>query len=228
MKRIAATTLFAIGLVQMTNASSQDTGSAGLADTPTADSSEATRAAGEQARAEAARRLRAQPSEFNIVAIEAVQWSDSSLGCRRPGEMYLQVVSSGYTVVLERQGQRHRVNVAGSRAVLCNNDARGGSLAHQPVRARGLQQMTALARQDLANRLRLDVQQIRVVNMEPQRWTDSEMNCSSAGGAASTSDTSAAAGAATGFRLTLSASGRSYFYHTDLKSVRACPPIEAL
>ena len=30
-----------------------------------------------------------------------------------------------------------------------------------------------------------------------------------------------------GYRLALSASGRTYLYHTDLRSVRACPPLAA-
>jgi hypothetical protein len=92
--------------------------------------------------------------------------------------------------------------------------------------ARGLERVTTLARQDLANRLRMDVQQIRVANVEPRHWTDDDMNCSSGGGSPAAA---APAGAASsvGYRLALNASGRTYFYHTDLRSVRACPPIES-
>jgi hypothetical protein len=91
--------------------------------------------------------------------------------------------------------------------------------------ARGLDRVTTLARQDLANRLRLDVQQVRIMNMEPRRWTDDNMNCTSGEGSpaavAPTGSSSAVA-----YRLELSASGRTYFYHTDLRSVRACPPVQ--
>jgi hypothetical protein len=51
------------------------------------------------------------------------------------------------------------------------------------------------------------------------------MNCSSGGGSPE-ADGAAATPGGPGYRLALSASGRTYFYHTDLRAVRACPPIE--
>jgi hypothetical protein len=228
MKRVAATALLALALFHGPVAAPQD----GRAGDPAADSGNAARAASEKARAEAARQLHAQPNDFTVVAIEPTQWSDSSLGCGKPGSMSTQVVSNGYIVTLERQGQRQQVNVSGSRAVICGSTSRLTGTVRPPMSARGLERITALARQDLANRLRLDPQNIRVANVEPRRWTDDDMNCDSGGG------TSAADGAdnapdttgqsaAVGYRLALSASGRTYFYHTDLRSVRACPPLEA-
>jgi hypothetical protein len=216
MKRVAATALLAMGLLHLA-----------AADEP-ADSGAAAQAAAEQARAEAARQLRAPASEFTVVTIEAAQWSDSSLGCRKSGAFYQQVMSSGYTVVLERKGERHRVNVAGSRAVMCGPNTRLSGTVRQPMSARGLDRVTTLARQDLAHRLHLDVQHIRVANVEPRRWTDDDMNCASGGGThAAEAPDAAGSASASGYRLALSASGRTYYYHTDLRSVRACPPIES-
>jgi hypothetical protein len=222
MKRVAATALLAIALLQGP-AMSQDGGS------DAKDPGAAARAAGEQARAEAARQLQAQASEFTVVTVEPTQWTDSSLGCRKAGSMSAQVVSDGYVVVLERQGKRHQVNVAGSRAVMCETATRITGTTRQPMSARGLDRVTTLARQDLANKLRLDAQHIRVANVEPRRWTDDDMNCSSGGGSPAGPDGSAASSQSSGvgYRLALSASGRTYFYHTDLRSVRACPPTEA-
>jgi hypothetical protein len=183
--------------------------------------SAAAQAAGEQARAAAARELKATASEFKVVTIEPAQWSDSSLGCRKPNAMYTQVVSSGYVVVLERDGKRHQVNVSGSRAVLCDVATRISGTVRQPLPARGLDRVANLARQDLANRLHVDVEQIRIASMEPRRWTDDDMNCRSGKGEPVTGES-----AAIGYRLALTSSGRTFFYHTDLRSVRACPPIE--
>jgi hypothetical protein len=208
MKRVAATALLAMGLVRGAAAVSPD-----------------AQAAAEQARAEAARQLKAAAGEFTVVTIEPAQWSDSSLGCRKPNAMYQEVVSSGYIVVLERQGQRQQVNVAGSHAIMCEQSTRISGTVRGPMSAGGLDRVTTLARQDLANRLHLDVQHVRVANVEPRRWTDDDMNCASGGGAPA--DAAAAAAGSTGYRLALSASGRTYFYHTDLRSVRACPPIES-
>src|SRR5262245_45395569 len=165
MKRIAATALLGLGLLHGAAAVSQD-----------------AQAAAEQARAEAARQLQAPAGEFTVVTIEPAQWSDSSLGCRKPNAMYQDVVSSGYIVVLERQGQRQQVNVAGSRAVMCEQSAQISGTVRRPMSARGLDRVTSLARQDLANRLHLDVQHVRVAKVEPRRWTDDDMNCASGGG----------------------------------------------
>ena len=214
MKRVAATALLAMGLLQ------------GAAAGP--DSSAAAQSAAEQARAEAARQLHAQANEFAVVTIEPTQWSDSSLGCRKPNAMYQEVMSSGYTVLLERHGQRHQVNVAGSRAVMCEQSARLSGTVRLPMSAPGLDRVTTLARQDLANRLHLDVQHVRVAKVEPRLWTDDDMNCTSGGGTPAAEAPDAAGSApGSGYRLALSASGRTYFYHTDLRSVRACPPIES-
>jgi hypothetical protein len=117
-------------------------------------------------------------------------------------------------------------------AATVSQDARGksdeqaDSRAAARTAARGLDRVATLARQDLANRLHLDVQHVRVANVEPRRWTDDDMNCASGGGTPATEAPTAAAGSASavGYRLALSASGRTYFYHTDLRSVRACPP----
>jgi hypothetical protein len=70
--------------------------------------------------------------------------------------------------------------------------------------------------------LQLDPANIGVANVEPRRWTDDDMNCSAGAPTAAES----AQGTA-GYRLELTASGRTYSYHSDLRSVRACPPIEA-
>ena len=213
MKRVAATALLAMGLLHVAAAANEP-----------ADSNAAAQAAAEQARAEAARQLKVPASEFTVVTIEPTQWSDSSLGCGKPGTRSAQVMTKGYTVVLERQGRRHQVNVAGSHAVMCDSATHITGTTRLPTSARGLDRVAMLARQDLAHRLRLDPAQVGVANVEPRRWTDDDMNCSSGGGAPAAVES--AQGTA-GYRLELTASGRMYSYHTDLRSVRACPPLEA-
>jgi len=224
MKRVAATALLAMGLLHGPAAAPQ----APRADAGATDSSVAAAAVGEQARAEAARQLKAQPGEFTIVTIEPTQWTDSSLGCGKPGARSAQVLTKGYTVLLERQGRRHQVSVAGSHAVMCDNATRISGTTRLPTSARGLDRITMLARQDLAHRLRLDVAQTGVANVEPRRWTDDDMNCSSGGepAAAETSAGGTGQSSSVGYLLELSASGRTYSYHTDLRSVRACPPVQ--
>ena len=210
MKRVAATALLAMGLLH---------GAARAAE-----SSTPAQAASGQARAAAARELKAQPGDFTVVTIEPTQWSDSSLGCGKAGAKSAQVMTNGYIVVLERQGERHEVHVAGSHALMCEAATRMTGTVRQPS-SRGLDRITMLARQDLAHRLRLDAEHIGVTKVEPRRWTDDDMNCSSDGGTPAGAGNSADQYSAAGYRIELTASGRTYSYHTDLRSVRACPPI---
>ena len=44
---------------------------------------------------------------IQVVGVEEMEWSDSSLGCPKPGMMYMQVITPGYRVTLEHDGQRY-------------------------------------------------------------------------------------------------------------------------
>ncbi len=56
------------------------------------------------ATADLAKRTGLDPSTFTVVRSEQVQWPDGSLGCRVPGQMYTQVVTPGYWIVIEAGG----------------------------------------------------------------------------------------------------------------------------
>ena len=58
---------------------------------------------------------------ISLDEVIAVDWRDSSLGCPEPGRIYAPVVMSGYRVTLgvEDDDRTHRVHVAGTRAVVC-------------------------------------------------------------------------------------------------------------
>ena len=43
----------------------------------------------------------------SLVAFEPVEWSDASLGCPEPGKMYAQVITPGFRLVFDYQGQRY-------------------------------------------------------------------------------------------------------------------------
>lgn len=45
--------------------------------------------------------------QIKLVSMEAVQWSDTSLGCPQEGYMYAQVITPGYLIILEAQGQEY-------------------------------------------------------------------------------------------------------------------------
>jgi hypothetical protein len=62
------------------------------------------------------------PDQITLVSMEAVEWRDSSLGCPQEGFMYAQVITPGFTIVLEADGQEYIYHTdQRSNAVLCEN-----------------------------------------------------------------------------------------------------------
>lgn len=51
-----------------------------------------------------ARRTGAGIDEISLVSTVPEEWPDASLGCPRPGEMYAQVITPGYGIVLAVRG----------------------------------------------------------------------------------------------------------------------------
>ena len=50
--------------------------------------------------AAAADHLRVAPSQLHVDQVQAQQWPDSSLGCPQPGQLYSQIVTPGYLVLV--------------------------------------------------------------------------------------------------------------------------------
>ena len=59
------------------------------------------------------RRTGAVPSAVKLVRDESVTWNDGSLGCPRPGEVYIQVAVPGFWIVFDVAGRRVRSLVDG-------------------------------------------------------------------------------------------------------------------
>ncbi len=77
----------------------------------------------EVARQALAAELACSPSAINVRDTAYVEWNDSSLGCPKPGMMYLQVITPGYRVVLEHDGQAYTFHTdRGRRAIQCMED----------------------------------------------------------------------------------------------------------
>jgi hypothetical protein len=75
----------------------------------------------ELAQAALARELGIQPSEVTFVEGGPVEWNDSSLGCPKPDQAYLQVITPGYQFTLQAQAQRYEYHTdLGKRAVRCD------------------------------------------------------------------------------------------------------------
>ena len=58
-------------------------------------------------KADLAQRLSVSPDQISVVVSESVEWSDSSLGCPQPDMAYLEVITPGYRILLEVNGQQY-------------------------------------------------------------------------------------------------------------------------
>jgi hypothetical protein len=70
------------------------------------------------ARADLVEMLDVDRKTIEVIAVEAVEWADTSLGCPQPGQMYVQVVTPGFRVVLEARGETHAYHTDRGRTVL--------------------------------------------------------------------------------------------------------------
>ena len=55
--------------------------------------------------ADLAERLEISADEITVILERAVEWNDGSLGCPKPGMMYIQVITPGFRVVLLAKDQ---------------------------------------------------------------------------------------------------------------------------
>lgn len=70
-----------------------------------------------------AARLDSDVSEITVASAEAVEWSDSSLGCPAPGYAYAQVITPGYQITLESSGEQYTYHTdLNGNFVLCGED----------------------------------------------------------------------------------------------------------
>lgn len=61
----------------------------------------------ERAKTELAADAGLSAEAVEVVSVEQVEWSDSSLGCPKSGMMYAQVITPGYRIVLAADGQTY-------------------------------------------------------------------------------------------------------------------------
>lgn len=74
-----------------------------------------------QARADLAARLGVAEDEVELVRSETVEWRDSSLGCAKEGEVYLQVITPGYRLVFSVGGVLYEYHTDAQRMIFCES-----------------------------------------------------------------------------------------------------------
>jgi hypothetical protein len=72
--------------------------------------------------ADLVQRTGAVSTDITVVEVTPQSWPDASLGCPVEGQLYAQVVTEGYRIVLEAGGQRYAYHTDLSQAVYCEQD----------------------------------------------------------------------------------------------------------
>lgn len=73
----------------------------------------------EDAKADLMKRANVTADEITVVSAEPTEWRDSSLGCPIPGVMYAQMITPGYKIVLEANGQQYNYHASTTTVRYC-------------------------------------------------------------------------------------------------------------
>jgi hypothetical protein len=65
-------------------------------------------------KADLAKRLKLPAAEITLIVAQATVWSDAALGMPEPGKMYAQVLTPGWTIVLEAKNSRYLYTAGGN------------------------------------------------------------------------------------------------------------------
>lgn len=154
-------------------------------------------------------------TEITLVSLEAQDFNNSSLGCPAPKMAYQQVITPGHRVIVEAEGRRFDVRVAGGHGKICRNSKRGKSTTDSG-RQTEVTLMIDLARSDLAGRIDVATAKIRVLNVRPTNTQNLPIGCTPQ---CADSDKSC------GYMIGLFHEGRRYDYHATDDNAVPCPPM---
>jgi hypothetical protein len=151
--------------------------------------------------------------DITVAGLEPVEWADSSLGCPRPGNVYLPVVTPGYALRLFHDGKTYEVHtdLAGT-VVLCFDP---GEAAQGGIPDPLVAEFIELARANLVEQLGIPDEEIALVRSEAAQWSDSSIGCREEGQQVVPAITY-------GYRVILAVGEVRYEYHTDQQRIIFC------
>jgi hypothetical protein len=164
------------------------------------------------ARATLSRTLGVDEARMHVEEARDVEWPDASLGCPQKGTSYAQLVVPGYSVRVKIDAGLHSVHVGGGRAVVCGQEVPPNTEKYMQLVVR----VQTLARSDLASRLKVEVQDVKVNRLRPATWPSTSLGCPEAGRSYDPVETR-------GFVIELVHAGKTYRYHSDKLRAVFCP-----
>jgi hypothetical protein len=170
-----------------------------------------------------AERLGIATDAIKVVSVQSMQWSDTSLGCPKPGMAYATVITPGYKIVLEAEGNMYEYHTGSDNFVLCQDTSSSG-LEQQPAHLVNLDpELAALveeAKKDLSGRLDVAAGDIVLQSAEAVQWRDSSLGCPKPG-------MNYLMVITPGYLIKLEANGMTYEYHADKDKVFHCAEPQA-
>ena len=169
----------------------------------------------ERATADLVQATSAAAAEITVVSTEEVEWGDTSLGCPHPDEMYAQMITPGYLIVLESGGNTydfHSGTDPEGPLIQCTEDgtpALSGTIevVTQMDDGVALPRLIERAIADLVQATSAAADEIAVVSTEEVEWSDTSLGCPQP-------DEMYAQMITPGYLIVLEGDGNSYEYHS--------------
>jgi hypothetical protein len=174
-----------------------------------------------------AERLNLAQDKIEIVAVEAVDWPDASLGCPKPGMAYADVITPGFKIVLQAEGTLYTYHTGATNLVLCQEGKAVDAVTDMEKSNEGNlspQEATLVeqAKADLQERLKVAPEAIELVSVQAVQWPDGSMGCPKPGMNYLTVVTP-------GYLVILQSGGKIYQYPGNEQEVSYCedpqPPL---
>jgi PDZ domain-containing secreted protein len=166
-------------------------------------------------RQDLAEQLNVSADRVQVVAIEAEEWADTSLGCPREDVMYAQVITPGYRVTLDVEGTAYTYHTGPDHFVRCEATGSEEQPAHSIRNDSAATTLGALVQQDLSQLLGISLDDVTVVSAEAVQWPDTSLGCPEEGMMYLQMVTP-------GYRIVVAGEGQQYEYHTDMERAVLC------
>jgi hypothetical protein len=169
-----------------------------------------------------AQRLNLAVDQIRVVSARAVDWPDTSLGCPKPNMFYAEVITPGFEIILETNGQEYAFHTGGGHFVLCEGGlpVEAPTAPATPALSPEAAALVEKARQDLITRAGVSAGDIAVKSVEAVQWRDGSLGCPQPG-------MNYIMVITPGYRIMLEAKGQAYEYHASLDSVVWCKEPQA-
>ena len=174
----------------------------------------------DRAIAELVQATSAAADEITVVSTEEIEWSDTSLGCPQPNQMYAQMITPGYLIVLESGGNTYEFHSGSDPEgplVQCTEDGTPAGAATGLLGTLGgetqmdadaaLPRLIERATEDLVQATSAAADEITVVSTEEVEWSDTSLGCPEPDGMYAQMITP-------GYLIVLESGGNTYDYHS--------------